>query len=398
MPKSAKRLLRQERAAAKRLKNIEDAIPIERVWRDGVFLLSNGNYAKTARLVDVNYAFASKEDKEALFVEYSELFNALDRYRREYNDMIAEKAFGANSMVREIYMMVSVKRKKVEEALTFFNRVFTEVGTHLGRMGSRLEELDASSKLEMLHGFYRTVEEGTFSFDMQNSMAKGALFHGLHHARQPGGNLRRLHDGRPLRQGPVPARVRFLHQGHHNLGSGRHGAAHDALHRLIPVPTDETVREVEHRLLGVETNITNWTRKQNENLNYNVVVPYDTEQQRKEVREFLGDLVSRDQRMMLAVVTLVHTADTKEELDTDTIFAIARKHLCQMSVLRYQQLDGLNTALPIGIRSIDTLRTLTTESVTVLMPFVPRRSWTRAASTSARMPSRATSSSPTSRS
>ena len=78
MPKSAKRLLRQERAAAKRLKSIEDAIPIERVWRDGVFLLANGNYAKTARLVDVNYAIASKEDKEALFVEYSGLLNALD--------------------------------------------------------------------------------------------------------------------------------------------------------------------------------------------------------------------------------------------------------------------------------------------------------------------------------
>lgn len=73
----------------------------------------------------------------------------------------------------------------------------------------------------------------------------------------------------------------------------------------------------------------------------------------------MDDLVARDQRMMLAVVTLVHTADTKEELDTDTdaILATARKHLCQMSVLCYQQLDGLNTALPIGIRRIDALRT-----------------------------------------
>ena len=30
---------------------------------------------------------------------------------------------------------------------------------------------------------------------------------------------------------------------------------------IIPVPTDEAVREVENRLLGVETNITNWQRK-----------------------------------------------------------------------------------------------------------------------------------------
>ena len=32
---------------------------------------------------------------------------------------------------------------------------------------------------------------------------------------------------------------------------------------VVPVPTDEAVREVESRLLGVETNITNWQRRQN---------------------------------------------------------------------------------------------------------------------------------------
>ena len=30
---------------------------------------------------------------------------------------------------------------------------------------------------------------------------------------------------------------------------------------IIPVPTDEAVQEVEKRLLGTETNITNWQRK-----------------------------------------------------------------------------------------------------------------------------------------
>lgn len=95
------------------------------------------------------------------------------------------------------------------------------------------------------------------------------------------------------------------------------------------------------------------------------------EQQRKESREFLNDLVARDQRMMFGVLTLVHTADTLEELDSDTeaILSCARKHLCQMAALKYQQLDGLMTALPIGVRKIDALRTLTTESLAVLMPF-----------------------------
>ena len=140
---------------------------------------------------------------------------------------------------------------------------------------------------------------------------------------------------------------------------------------VIPVPTDEAVREMQNRLLGVETNVTNWQRRQNSNNNFSAVVPYDMEQQRKETREMLDDLTTRDQRMMFSVVTLVHLADTKEELDSDTdaLQSIARKHLCQLSTLSWQQADGLATVLPLGLRRVDALRTLTTEALAVLMPF-----------------------------
>ena len=95
------------------------------------------------------------------------------------------------------------------------------------------------------------------------------------------------------------------------------------------------------------------------------------EQQKKEMKEFLDDLTTRDQRMMFAVITLVHTADTKEQLDQDTeaLMTTCRKHLCQFGVLKFQQMDGLNTAMPFGTRKIDTFRTLITESLAVFIPF-----------------------------
>ena len=91
----------------------------------------------------------------------------------------------------------------------------------------------------------------------------------------------------------------------------------------------------------------------------------------KESKEFLDDLTTRDQRMMFAVITMVITADTKEQLDldTETVLSTARKHMCQMATLKYQQTDGLNTVLPYGLRKINTFRTLTTESLAVFMPF-----------------------------
>ncbi len=40
-----------------------------------------------------------------------------------------------------------------------------------------------------------------------------------------------------------------------------------------------------------------------------------------------------------------------------------------MATLKWQQVDGLNTVLPYGIRNINDLRTLTTEYTSVLIPF-----------------------------
>ena len=62
---------------------------------------------------------------------------------------------------------------------------------------------------------------------------------------------------------------------------------------IVPVPTDEAVREAESRLLGVETNITNWQRKQNQNNNFSATVPYDMEQHQKEMKDFLDALHTR---------------------------------------------------------------------------------------------------------
>jgi type IV secretory pathway VirB4 component len=117
--------------------------------------------------------------------------------------------------------------------------------------------------------------------------------------------------------------------------------------------------------------LSNFQRKQNMNNNFSAVLPYQMELQRQEAKEFQDDLLNRDQRMFFANLTLVHTADTLPELDNDTegILTTGRKHTCQLAALKWQQMDGLPTALPIGVRNLSTLRTLTTESLAVLMPF-----------------------------
>ena len=404
MIKTLQNTLKQDREGFVLPKSVQDAIPIRRLWPDGIFQFGS-KFSKTIRFSDINYAIASKEDKTSMFLGYSELLNALDTgsttkltinnkrlnrqdfeqkillprqddyldgYRAEYNAMLMDKVTdSSNSVVQERYITLSVHRKSIEEARTFFDRVTADVTTRLSHLDAHSEELDAVERLRVLHDFYRTGEETGFHFDLSETMKKGHSFKDF--ICPDSLEFKRDH----FRMGNRYGRVLFLREYASYIKDNMIAELTDLNRSLmmsidiIPIPTDEAVREVENRLLGVETNITNWQRRQNANNNFSAVIPYDMEQQRRESKEFLDDLTTRDQRMMFAVLTLVHTADSKKQLDadTDTLLTMARRNLCQMAVLKYQQMDGLNTALPIGHRKIDALRTLTTESLAVLMPF-----------------------------
>lgn len=54
-------------------KSSQDIIPIKALWEDGIFLIGNNKYSKSYKFIDINYAVASREDKESMFLDYSEL-------------------------------------------------------------------------------------------------------------------------------------------------------------------------------------------------------------------------------------------------------------------------------------------------------------------------------------
>ena len=404
MIKTLQNTLKQDKEHLTVPKSVQDTIPIRRLWPDGLFQFG-GKFSKTIRFSDINYAIASKEDKTSMFLGYSELLNALDTGsttkitinnkrlnrrnfereilippqgdhldggRSEYNAMLLDKVTdSSNSMVQERYVTVSTHKKTPEEARTFFDRVMNDVTTRLNHLDSHCEELDAVERLRVLHDFYRVGEEARFHIDLRECMKTGRSFKDT--ICPDSMEFWKDH----FIMGDKYGRAMFLKEYASYIKDSMINEL-TSLNRtmmlsidVIPVPTDEAVREMQNRLLGVETNVTNWQRRQNSNNNFSAVVPYDLEQQRKETREMLDDLTTRDQRMMFAVVTLVHLADSKEELDSDTetLQSIARKHLCQLTTLNWQQDAGLVTALPLGLRRIDALRTLTTEALAVLMPF-----------------------------
>ena len=64
-----------------------------------------------------------------------------------------EKATGSNSIVQDKYVTVSVAKKDIEDARTYFSRVGTDLISHFGRLGSVCTELDGEARLRIIHDF-----------------------------------------------------------------------------------------------------------------------------------------------------------------------------------------------------------------------------------------------------
>ena len=77
MTKTLAAARRQERVKFKVPRSVQDAIPIRRIWPDGIFQVGN-QYSKSWSFTDINYAIAGKDDKMAMFLDYCALLNSLD--------------------------------------------------------------------------------------------------------------------------------------------------------------------------------------------------------------------------------------------------------------------------------------------------------------------------------
>jgi hypothetical protein len=143
-------------------KGVQEVLPVHAVYADGIFLVRRGGvfggnkYSRTFQFSDVNYAVASRENKETMFLDYSELLNSLDsgaaakltirarrlskadyeanivipmaeddldQYRRELNHMLLQKVTESNAIVLDKLITISVCKKNIAEARAYFARV-----------------------------------------------------------------------------------------------------------------------------------------------------------------------------------------------------------------------------------------------------------------------------------
>ena len=298
MIKTLSQALRMDKERFKVPKSVQQAIPIQQIWPDGIFQQGT-KFSKTYRFTDINYYIASKDNKTEMFLDYSELLNSLDsgisaqitinnrrinkeefeksillpmkedgldHYREEYNEMLLSKITGTNnSIYQERYLTVSVHKRSIDDARTYFARIGTDIVTHLAKLSSTAEGLDAESRLQIFRDFFKGDVPQAFPFDLKQFAKKGTSFKDW--MCPDSMEFERDH----FKIGDRYGRVLYMQDYASYVKDDMISELCDFSRNLmlsidiLPVPTDEAVREIQNRLLGVETNVTNWQRRQNGN-------------------------------------------------------------------------------------------------------------------------------------
>lgn len=402
-----KKMLKNHETPVRVPKRTQEIVPIEAVYEDGLFYLGHGNYSMCYHFSDVNYTSASTEQKSNMLVEYGDMLNeidpsatakisivcrkidsaafekkhayemkddGLDRYRVEHNQYMNSILTNASCILQEKYITVTINRKNAEEARSVFIRISNRFSSHLRSksIGSELTPLNANRRLQIIFDFVRPEDRGYFDFDLAKAKKEGRSFRDY----IAPDSYERV-DSSCFKFGDWYYRNLYLKDYGSFLKDDFISNLLDINKHmilsidLIPVPTEEAIKDARNRLMGVEKDIANHSRRQIDNKNFSGNIPYEFETRRNDVINFLDMVSKKDEHVFLGVLTICHSAPTKKELDADTesLTAIARQEQCQLPVLHFQQLDGFRTAIPVGTRCIDAVRSLTTNAVSILNPF-----------------------------
>ena len=384
-------------------KSIQETIEIMAVAENGIFEVARNRYSKCYLFQDINYTTTNEDEQIDIFERYCKFLNSLDcafkitvnnknkdmeklrdyillayqgdgydEFRRIYNDIIEEKIReGRQGIEQERYLTITIERKNFEEAKAQFATIEATVHKAFSELGTDIIPLDGNERLKVLHNFYHLGEEDTFDFDIKNAAKVGADFrndlcNGMlkyfpEHIEDEGKFVRALF----IKKYPSSLSDRFLNEitslPVHSVTSID----------VVPIPKDMTTKVLQKKYLGIESDIIKQQRVRNKNNDFSSEISYAKRIEKKEIEQIMDDVRENDQCMFYVAVTILLVAENKDELEsmTESVVTIGKRNSVTIDTHYLKQREALNTALPIGVRQVETMRTMLTQSLAVLLPF-----------------------------
>lgn len=384
-------------------KSIQETIEIMKVAENGIFEVARNRFSKCYRFQDINYTTTNEIEQIDIFERYCKFLNSLDvcfkitinnknkdmeqvrdyvflqymddgfnHFRKSYNEIMERKIHeGRQGIEQERYLTITIERKNFEEAKAQFATIEASIHKAFNELGAEIVPLTGNERIKVLHDFYHLGEENSFDFDIKTARKVGADFRNdlcnkmMQFYPDYFKDEKKFCRALFIKKYPSSLSDRFLNEitslPVHSITSID----------VVPIPKDMTTKVLQKKYLGIESDIIKQQRVRNKNNDFSSEISYNKRIEKKEIEDIMDDVRENDQCLYYVAVTIILMADSKEELDsmTETVETIGKSNSVIIEEHYLKQREALNTALPIGVRQVETMRTMLTQSLAVLMPF-----------------------------
>ena len=394
---------------------IQDTIPIYRISENGIFELESPTnkdggkkkihqFDRIYLFEDINFSTQDEEEKEETGKRFETLLRSMNvsykvivsnhyadngRLReeilqkavskemeplaKEYHKLIEKRLQeGRGGLLQSKYFIVSCRKPDYESAKNYFNTIEFSIQQLFHRLGSCLIPLDATERLRALHSYYRMGDEASFSFDWNEYL----------HLKRDWRNdiintsLREYPEYLEMESGNC-ACVMFIRKYPNGLTDQFLNELTNMNFPLIytmdvePLDNDVAYQMVMKKYMSNERSINREQELKNENGDYSTNINYERRKQQRDTEEMLDRISSFDERLLYVGITIVVKASSREELEerTEKVRIIGKTHNMDIVPHSHRQLDALNTSLPTGARFVNTMRTITSEELSIFIPF-----------------------------
>ena len=322
--------------------------------------------------VDMKVVLENRETKSAAGTIPEGPPDGLEGIRRVLSDIVAERRASGDAALSRVRTVVLTRRfARERDAQQFFARAGDTLEIGARQMDAAAERMTAEERVRALRHFFRPHMDGrslpeTASWRRIHAWAADAICPDSlviepSHIELDGRYARALY----VRDFPARMDDTLI-------------ADIMELPREMLVTADYCAKSKEEamRILNrhkdrVEADIRKRTVTSGREGNWNASIPRHLEEEREALDRFFTCISTQDQRIVMTQITIVHMAESLDELnqDTDAIRAAGTAKGADIGVLRYRQEQGMLTALPIGADHVRQRRMLSSENTSFFIPF-----------------------------
>lgn len=407
--------IRAQVAKPKHPQSAQQTIPYLRMYPDGICRVTEKLYSKTVRFFDINYQQAQDSDKDAIFGGWSGIQNFYqpgvfiqysypniktneEEFEKNlimapqedgHNDvrdemtgvLMGQVEKGNNAIERTKYATIAIEADSLRSAKVRLEQTELQMLNHYKRLGIRGEPMDGKQRLELLYRILHMDDpQSAFHFDWKWLPASGLstkdfIAPSSLHFKDP----HRFYIGKKM------ATVSYLHilaaelddrvlVDFLNMETTQVVTMH-----IQSIDHVEAIKMVKHKLTDLNRSKIDEQKKAVRS-GYDIdILPSDLNTYTTDFNAMLQSLTSHNERLFLMTFTILHTGDTRKELDSVIMQAkgIAQEKLCQLIPLDYQQEEGFVSALPLGLNKVEIQRTMTTSGVAIFLPFITQELFQR---------------------